>query len=78
MTIECKVSCFDTEIEELTGTKTDLWLPACIDMRHIIAIKNNYEDGELTDRTVIYFSHGDYFIIDRPYNEVLKLFLESR
>lgn len=78
MILECKVLCVKREngaIEEL-DTEEDVFLDTVIDLSMATAVKmnggNNYQS-----LAVVYF-YGEIWVIDRPYEEVKTLFLQSR
>lgn len=70
--LDCNVLCFNEKQEELTGKKNDLWLPLCIDLDFVFAVKQNGgEDNE--DNAVIWHKCGDYFVIDIKYKQMVEI-----
>jgi hypothetical protein len=81
MTHECKVQCYsvDPKTAELTGIDDDgKWLPFIFNMDIIDAAKasSDDEDSVSFNCTTIYTTNGNTFIIDTPYTEFFKKFME--
>jgi hypothetical protein len=81
MVHQCKVQCHsvDTKTAELTGIEDPgKWLPFCFNMDIIDAAKvaSDEEDSDTFNCTTIYTSVGTTYIIDTPYEQFSKKFLE--
>lgn len=69
--IECKVLLFDDKQERLTGEIAEIWSNCVVDLEDISAIRECVDDKNL-GKAVVHFKHGDYFIIDKPFEDVVE------
>jgi len=81
MTHVCKVQCFtmDTKTAEDLGIEDPgKWLPFIFNMDIVDGAKmSSDEEGTLTyNCTTIYTNAGSNYIIDTPFNEFMKKFIE--
>lgn len=77
----CKLQCHavDPEKADMMGLKDEgKWLPFAFHMDIVIAIKMTTDDSDdiAFERTTIFTENGDTFIINTPYEEFLKYFLD--
>ena len=81
MTHSCKVQCYTMDkkkAEDLGIEDTGKWMPFIFNMDIIDAAKmaNDEEDSPEFNCTTIYTNTGTTFIIDTPYEEFMKKFIE--
>lgn len=81
MTHQCKVQCHSMDIktaEDLGIEDAGKWLPFIFNMEIVDAAKlaSDEEDSSAYNCTSIYTTTGNTYIIDTPYEEFFKKFLE--
>lgn len=71
--IHCSILCFREGNELLGLSSEDFWLPACIDLNAIIAIKKNGGANEEYARCAVMYHSSDYYVIDIYYEEAVRI-----
>lgn len=80
---ECNVNCRTMDlstVESLGLTDPGRWMAFCIELKYVYAIKLTSEDSDdaLYNCTTAYCIDGDTYIIDTPYPEFKKIFLNYK
>lgn len=76
MILKCNILCFNEKEQNLTGNSEDIWLPICIDLDYIFAVKEN-GIGEHSGKATMWHKSGDYFIIDLDYEDALTKWMNA-
>ena len=72
---ETTIEVYDRVLQELTGQEQLSDVVMSFDVTKVVAFRESMgDDGEKTNKSVIYLVSGESFIIDIPYNELKKLF----
>jgi hypothetical protein len=64
--------------DKYTNREEETWSECCVDLLELSAVRKCVDDDkERNGLAVIHFKHGDYFIINKPYEEVLNKLVEA-
>ena len=72
---ETTIEVYDKVLQELTSQEhlSDVFMS--FDVTKVVAFRESMgDDDEKTNKSIIYLTSGESFIIDIPYNELKKLF----
>lgn len=72
---EAAIEVYDKVLQELTGREHLSNVTISFDITKVIAFRESMDDdGDKTNKSIIYLVSGENFIIDIPYSELKKLF----
>lgn len=72
---ETTIEVYDRVLQEITGKEHLSDVTMSFDVTKVVAFRESMgDDGEKTNKSIIYLVSGESFIIDIPYNELKKLF----
>ena len=72
--VECKLLMNNSKISDLIGKDDVSWVDCAFKKEKIIAVRRCVDEG-YENCSVVHFTGDDYFIVDVPYTDAIKLIL---